>query len=168
MKKTVFIPILASACLLFAFGAYLVINALLSGGAKTAEDAIWEYERACMIYDADTMVEMSSDYNVKILSGSLGYDRSELKKHLNELYKAETPLYEKGALYYNVGQRTYYEPGSDEFDALTAEYNTVADSSKISRFACISLNICKEQRIVLKYTGYIALISDRWFFFKTK
>lgn len=163
-KLSVVMIVIAGAAVIAA--AALLIYSSVSGGSNTPSGAIWGYERAAMLRDADGMIKYSSEYNVAVLSDANPSSES-LKSYLSRVYgAAETSEYET-ELICKVVKETYIEPGTERHAVLMAEYlRRVPDAEDVKEFAFVSLNIYSGSVKILTFNGYAVLDGGKWFYFK--
>ena len=163
-KLSVALIIIAGAAVLAA--AALLIYAFASGGSNTPSGAIWGYERAAMLRDADGMIKYSSEYNICVLSDANPSSES-LKSYLSRMYEtAETSGYET-ELTCRVAKETRITRGSEQYAGLAAEYlRRVPDAEDIVEFAFVSLNIYSDNVKILTFNGYAVMTGGKWFYFK--
>ena len=70
ISRPVFVVLLAIAAALLIAAASLIIISLTRDGGKTVDDALWNYEKGCMLYDSERIVKYSSDYRRYELAGN--------------------------------------------------------------------------------------------------
>ena len=166
MSKKLSIVLIVTAGAIVLIAAALLIYAFASGGSKTPSGAIWGYERAAMLHDADGMIKYSSEYNISVLSDANPSSES-LKSYLSRMYEmAETSEYET-ELDCKVAKETRLTRGDDRYAELAAEYlRRVPDAQEIEEFAFVSLNIYSDNIKILTFNGYAVLTGGKWFYFK--
>ena len=166
ISRPVFVVLLAIAAALLIAAASLLIISLTRDGGKTVDDALWNYEKGCMLYDSERIVKYSSDYRRYELAGNRESTRSALIETLDKSYSKSTSPYLHGKLEYFSSKLKYYDVGSDTYSSLIDEYAAFADTSDIERFADVTAVIAYNGTRVLKINATLVKISGRWFFFK--
>ncbi len=159
------ILLIAGVLLIAVALAFIVVETVKDGG-KTAEDALWEYEKACMLYKPSKIIAYSSEYRIFELSGGKEMSKSTLKKMLEEQYSKATSPYLNGSLTFELTEKTYIDKEDSEFDGLALEYTEFGAKNNVDRFALVSGVITYNGKSVLKPNAYIAKINGRWYFFK--
>lgn len=166
ISRPAFVILLTLAVVLLITAASLIIVSLTRDGGKTVDDALWNYEKGCMLYDSERIVKYSSDYRRYELAGNRESTRSELIETLDKAYSKSTSPYLQGKLEYSSSRLKYYDAGSTAYSSLIDEYAAFADTTGIERFADITAVIAYNGTQVLKIKATLVKISGRWFFFK--
>ena len=166
ISRPVFIALLAIAAVLLVTAASLLIVSLTRDGGRTVDDALWNYEKGCMLYDSERIVKYSSGYRRYELAGNRESTCSALIETLDMAYSKSTSPYLQGKLEYSSSKLKYYDEGSETYKSLIDEYAAYADTSGIERFADITAIIAYNGTRVLKVNATLVKISGRWFFFK--
>ncbi len=166
ISKKTFIILLTSAVLLLAIALTLIIAGLAADGGKSVEDALWEYEKGCMLYDSKRMVKYSSDYRRDEMAEGKAMTPSELMDYLDKSYSKVTSPYLQGKLGFTSSKKKYYDEGSERYAELLSEYGEHPDAGSIERFAEITAVITYNDVKVLKVNACLVKIGGRWFFYK--
>ena len=90
ISRPVFVVLLAIAAALLIAAASLIIISLTRDGGKTVDDALWNYEKGCMLYDSERIVKYSSDYRRYELAANRESTRSALIETLDKSYSKST------------------------------------------------------------------------------
>ena len=163
-KKGIII-ILISAFLLVAAAAFVLYS--LSGGASGPEEAVTAYRKACMLYDASDMVKYSSDYNKYMLNGNKPPESDgQLKEYLENSYASVQSGYSHSSIEIRFSGTRYITEGSEEYNALAAEYSGIAGTDGINGFAVSDINVYADGRKVMSRSDYTVKIGSKWYYFK--
>jgi len=166
ISKKTFIILLTAAVLLLAVALTLIVVGLTADGGKSVEDALWEYEKGCMLYDSKRMVKYSSEYRREEMAEGKDMSPSELAAFLDRSYSKVTSPYLNGKLDFVSSKKKYFDEGSERYAELLAEYGEHPDTDGIERFAEITAVITYNGTKVLKVNACLVKIDGRWFFFK--
>lgn len=147
--------------------AFLIIYAvdLMVIGAPSAPEAIAEYEKAAILYDADNMIEYSSDYNKIVLYGNRETSDRLLESYLNKAYADNEPQYKPDEISFQLISSLEYEKGSKKYEEIMDKYCQKIENGRdnIDTVAIVKMRIIKGGDDTTR--NYIAVKSgSRWFF----
>ena len=164
-KKTFIVLLILILCIIITAVA-LIIASLNKTGASDPADAVWCYERAAMLRDADGMLKYSSDYNKASLSEHCPPNIS-LEDYLNNQYSGASSAYRDTELTCKVISAKVYGSGEPVYSDLFYDYISFVPNAKTPEsFALVKLEIYSNGNRVLTYYGYAAQIGSRWYFYK--
>ena len=164
-KKTFIVLLTVIICIIIA-AIVLIISSLNKTGASAPADAVWCYERAAMLRDADEMLKYSSEYNNASLSEHCPPTVS-LEDYLKNQYSGAASAYRDTELSCKVISTKIYEDGENAYVSLLSDYMSfVPDAKQPESFALVKLEIYSDGARVLTYSGYAAKIGSRWYFYK--
>lgn len=167
MSKKLFVILLAVCVAALALGVFLVVRALTRTGADDPVQAVWRYQKAAMLYDADGMLKYSSEYNTAVLTDHAPRN-TDLKDYLKKQYSSVNSRYAGKKLTYNAEITGEYSDGDAEYETLFAEYTArMPEAEKPDRFAQVKMTVFSENSKAFEITAYAVQAGGSWYYWKT-
>ncbi len=168
MSKKLYYALLALCIAAIGAGLFLILRSQKKSGADDPTEAVWGYQRAAMLYDADSMLRYSSEYNLAVLNDHIPKG-AELEEYLAKQYSSVSSRYAGKKLDRIAEIVGEYERGSEEYAQLCEEYlRRAPDAAAPTRFAEIKLVIYSDGAKTLELTAYAAETGGKWYFYKNK
>ncbi|MBQ6043808.1 MAG: hypothetical protein IJL41_06690 [Clostridia bacterium] len=167
MSKKLFVILLAVCVAAVALGTFLILRALTRTGADDPVRAVWQYQKAAMLYDADGMLKYSSEYNTAVLADHVPRN-TDLKEYLKKQYSSVTSRYAGKKLTYNAEIAGEWSDGDEGYEILFAEYmDRVPDADIPLRFAEVRMTVFSENSKAFEITAYAVQAGGSWYYWKT-
>ena len=162
-KKLIYLGCAVLGVLVALLGVYLVD--LVMTGAPTPEKAVAEYVKAHNLYDIDSMIEYSSQYNKIQLYEKRETNNKLLKAYLKKAYDGATPRYLESEISFAVISVVEYEPDTESYKTQMERYDLVTkgESEKISKTAVVKMKVVTGD-ISSNQEYLVVKIGSRWYY----
>lgn len=162
-KKLIYLGCAVLGVLVALLGVYLVD--LVMTGAPTPEKAVAEYVKAHNLYDIDSMIEYSSQYNKIQLYEKRETNNKLLKAYLKKAYDGATPRYQESEISFAVISVVEYEPDTESYKTQMERYDLVTkgESEKISKTAVVKMKVVTGD-ISSNQEYLVVKIGSRWYY----
>ncbi len=147
-----------------AVGAILLYDAIFSGAASP-EEAVAEYQKAALLYDADGMIEYSSYYNKTVLYGNRETSDRLLKSYLDKAYDGKTAQYTEADISFSLISVVGFEKGEARFDEVMKVYTEKGqkDADDIKEIATVRMKMTSGANVTT-HDYLVVKKGSRWYF----